>query len=87
MNFLIVPMSWSIRSVLAFLAVLSVFNPGQISARDMERFALEIEGGPFWQARNDIRLPNETGTEFSLVDGIGAGPYGAFRVEAAFDLN
>ncbi len=87
MSFLFIPVSRSIRSVFVLLAVLSVFNPGRASARDMERFALEIEGAPFWQARNDVRLPNETGTEFSLVDGIGAGPYGAFRVEAAFDLN
>ncbi|MEJ2108484.1 MAG: hypothetical protein P8Z37_00945 [Acidobacteriota bacterium] len=41
----------------------------------------------FWQTRNDVRIPNETGTEFSLVDTVGKGPYGAFRVEAAFDIN
>lgn len=56
-------------------------------AQDKERFAVELEGGPLWQTRNDVRIPNETGTEFSLVDTIGKGPYGAFRVEIAFDVN
>jgi hypothetical protein len=56
-------------------------------AQDKERFALEFEGGALWQTRNDVRIPNATGTEFSLVDEIGKGPKGAVRVEAAFDLN
>ncbi len=56
-------------------------------AQDRERFAVEFEGGPLWQTRNDIRIPNATGTKFSLVDAVGKGPYGAFRIEAAFDLN
>ncbi len=56
-------------------------------AQDKERFAIELEGGPVWQTRNDVRIPNETGTEFSLVDTIGKGPYGAFRVEVGFDIN
>jgi hypothetical protein len=56
-------------------------------AQDKERFAVEFEGGPFWQTRNDVRIPNEAGTEFSLVDTLGKGPYGAFRIEAAFDIN
>ena len=76
-----------IRSLLAFLIILSAVSPIQAFAQERERFALEIEGGPFWQSRNDVRIPNETGTKFSLIDVIGKGPYGAFRMEAAFDLN
>jgi hypothetical protein len=57
------------------------------SAQDKERFALEFEGGPVWQSRNVVQIPNETGTRFSLVDVVGKGPYGAFRVKAAFDVN
>jgi len=56
-------------------------------AQDKEGFAVEFEGGLSWQTRNDIRIPNETGTEFSLVDTLGKGPYGASRVEVAFDVN
>ncbi len=55
-------------------------------AQDRERLALEIEGAAVWQSRNDVQIPNETGTRFSLIDAIGKGPYAAFRVEAAFDV-
>ncbi len=75
------------RSRLLFLLVGMFVCIASILAQDTERFAVEFEGGPIWQTRNDIRIPNETGTEFSLVDTLGKGAYGAFRVEAAFDVN
>jgi len=52
-----------------------------------EGLVLELEGGPVWQTRNDVRIPSETGTAFSLVDAIGSGPYRTVRFEVAFDLN
>ncbi len=54
-------------------------------SQDRERFAIEVEGGPVWQSRNDVRVPNDGGTEFSLVDTIGKGPDTAFRVDVSFD--
>ena len=43
-------------------------------------FEVEIEGGPVWQSRNDVRIPNDaSGTKFSLVDALGSGPYAAGR--------
>jgi hypothetical protein len=71
--------------VLASLVWCFGFEPALGQERD--RFAVEVEGGPLWQTRNDVRIPNETGTEFSLVDTIGKGPYGAFRIGIGFDLN
>jgi len=49
--------------------------------------AVTAEGGLVWQNRNDIRVPNSTGTEFSLPEVIGKGPYGFFRAEGDFDLS
>lgn len=72
---------------IVILSICFSFAAPSISAQDRERFAVEFEGGALWQTRNDVRIPNATGTEFSLVDTIGKGAYGAFRVEAAFDLN
>ncbi len=51
------------------------------------RFSVFVEGGLTWQSRNDIRVPNETGTLFSLPEVIGNGPYGVFRAEFTFDIN
>lgn len=73
--------------LLAFLSVALCFPAGTGFAGDSEPFAVEIEGGLLWQTRNDVRIPNSTGTEFSLADAAGKGPYGNVRVEVAFDLN
>jgi hypothetical protein len=78
---------YEIRLRRVFLLVCFCFITPSILAQDNGRFALEFEGGAVWQTRNDIRIPNETGTEFSLVDAAGKGPGGVFRAEAAYDLN
>ena len=72
---------------LAALCFVFLLPAGEATAQEQRRFALEVEGGPVWLSRNDVRIPNETGTLFSLVDAIGNGPWGAVRVEAAFDFN
>lgn len=65
------------------LLLISCESPGSsLSAtRDTKPFFLELEGGPLWQSRNDVRNPGSTGTEFSMVDGLAA-PQGR-----AFDLS
>jgi hypothetical protein len=45
-----------------------------------KKFGFEIEAGPVWQSRNDVRIPNDTGTTFSLRDIQGSGPFAATRV-------
>jgi hypothetical protein len=53
--------------------------------KDWKRFRFELEGGPAWQAKNDVRIPGNTGTEFSFKDLTGSGPYAAGRF--TFDWN
>ncbi len=55
-------------------------------AQDAKKMSLEFEGGAVWQNRNNVRIPNKTGTEFSLVDALGNGLTGVSRLEAAFDV-
>jgi hypothetical protein len=45
-----------------------------------KKFGFEIEAGPVWQSRNDVRIPNDTGTKFSLRGLQGSGPFAAGRV-------
>jgi hypothetical protein len=52
---------------------------------DWSRFSIELEVGPVWQTRNDVRIPGDTGTEFSLKDLTDSGPYPAGRI--TFDWN
>jgi hypothetical protein len=51
------------------------------------RLEIELEGGPVWQTRNEVRIPNEGGTKFSVVDLIGNGPSAAFRLETTYNIN
>lgn len=72
--------------VVAICAFIATASPVPAQAQGL--FAVELEGGPLWLSRNDVRIPNnDTATEFSLVDVIGNGPYGAFRIEADVEIN
>ncbi len=58
-----------------------------LSASSDRKLSIGAEVGVDWQNRNDIRVPNSTGTQFSLPDVIGSGPYGLFRAEAELNFN
>jgi hypothetical protein len=74
-----------IAARVAFAVVLGVGAVSPAAGQSGERLTVEVEGGPVWQTRNDVRVPNPGGTEFSLVDTIGHGPAAAFRVDVGFD--
>ena len=61
------------------MAICTVFVSAAQGA-DQKTFSIEIEGGPVWQSRNDVRVPNDTGTKFSMRDIQGSGPFAAARV-------
>ncbi len=62
----------------ACLISLSLAFPASAAEQqDWKRFRFELEGGPVWQAKNDVRIPGNTGTEFSFKDLTGSGPYAA----------
>jgi len=48
---------------------------------------LGVEAGPVWQSRNDVQIPGNTGTRFSLVDIVGTGPFPYVRVELTYQIN
>jgi hypothetical protein len=45
-----------------------------------KKFGFEFEAGPVWQSRNDVRIPNDAGTKFSLRGIQGSGPFAAARL-------
>ncbi|HSW38430.1 MAG TPA: hypothetical protein VLL97_02935 [Acidobacteriota bacterium] len=53
---------------------------------DTGKFTLEAEFSPVWQSRNDARIPNDTGTKFSLRDIQGSGPFAGSRVFFAWSF-
>lgn len=80
--------SFRLASVSIALLVLS-FSPRHASAQTtsvVPRLSALVEGAALWTARNDVRIPPDTGTEFSIVDLIGSGPGAIGRVEVTAGL-
>ena len=75
------------RDYLGVFSLIFLFAGGIALSESDRKFSIGAEVGVDWQNRNDIRVPNATGTQFSLPDVIGSGPYGLFRAEADFDIN
>jgi len=47
---------------------------------------LELEGGPVWQSRNVVQIPNDAAsTRFSLIDLLGTGPWPGARLYATWN--
>lgn len=55
--------------------------------RDAQPVTVELEGGPVWQSRNDVQIPGNTGTRFSMKDLIGDGPFVTGRLTADWDID
>jgi hypothetical protein len=73
-------------SLFAFL-LLHTTMPG-VEAQTIPTFEIELEGGPVWQSRNNVQIPNdETGTRFSLADLSGKGPWPAGRLYLTWNIN
>lgn len=64
-------------------------SPGStLVAQRIPRVEIEVEGGLFWQSRNDVQIPNdESGTRYSLTDLVGSGPWAAVRLHLTWNLN
>ena len=78
-----------IRIACLLLLLTACATPGsELSApRDAYPVTLELEGGPVWQSRNDVRIPGDTGTRFSMMDVTGSGPFAAARITADWDID
>ena len=74
--------------MIALLSVAAVALQATPAAAPRQRlddrpWRVELEGGALWSSRNDVQVPGNTGTRFSLLDltGEGAWPVGRITVE------
>jgi hypothetical protein len=58
----------------SFLLVLALVAPA------VARWSVDVEGGPVFSGYNDVRIPGDTGTLFSLTDDLHARTAFAYRV-------
>jgi hypothetical protein len=63
-----------------------VISLGSSHAQDYP-WRIGVETGPVWQNRNDVQIPGDTGTRFSLADLAGSGPYPYVRLELSYELS
>jgi hypothetical protein len=54
---------------------------------DQPRWQLGVEAGPVWQSSNDVQIPGDSGTRFSLADFAGSGPFLSYRIELAYEIS
>lgn len=75
--------------ILCALLAVGCATPGSSlsAARDAHPVTIDLEAGALWQNRNDVRIPGEGGTRFSIRDLIGEGTYPVGRVTADWDVN
>jgi len=55
-------------------------------SEEIKQWQFELAAGAAWQNRNDVRIPGNTGTEFSLKDLAGSGPYPSIRFEGFYHI-
>ena len=71
-----------------FLTIFSVKETKAGPKNNQQHFMVQLEGGPVWQSRNDVQIPNnQDATRFSLVDLAGKGPLPAFRFYFTWSIN
>lgn len=70
--------------ITGIIILATIFStPTESSAQE---FSLELETGGLWFGNNDVRIPNNGGTKFDMLDLIGSDvvPYLRFRLNAEF---
>jgi hypothetical protein len=67
------------------IGVLLAIAPAAAQASSLGAW-IELEAGPVWQSRNDVQIPADTGTRFSLRE-LGSGPVLAYRAYAGVRLD
>ena len=54
---------------------------------EWEHYTAEVEAGGLWQSRNDIGVPGDSGTRFSMAQLMGRGPSSYARVGLGYRIN
>ena len=80
------PIRKAIIGAIIFLCLSVAMTGHAVAGSGYKRFSLELEGGPVWQSYNDVRIPGDSGTEFSFKDLTGEGPYAYGRFTLGWNI-
>lgn len=74
------------KIAIAVVVILTAVRPALGQVLHPGRVGLTVEGLNVWQNRNDVRIPPDSGTPFSIVDLIGVAPTRSIRSELTVDV-
>jgi hypothetical protein len=70
---------------IAFFGML-LFPVSSTAGSEKLLWDIDIEAGPVWQTRNDVQIPGDSGTRFSLDDLAGTGPFPFYRLQLTYEI-
>jgi len=73
-------------TLIQYLIVVCPLFLGVVSA-DEYPWSVNLETGAVWQARNDVRIPGDSGTRFSISDSASVGALPFYRLESVINLS
>lgn len=72
--------------IVSLVIIISTFS--SFAQSSQEGWYLEVEAGPVWFSRNDVRIPNnQQGSRFDMTALTGTGPDGFARVYVTYGFN
>lgn len=72
------------KQLIFIITLASVATP--VTSEEIKQWQFELAAGAAWQNRNDVRIPGNGGTQFSLEDLAGSGPYPSLRFEGFYNI-
>lgn len=73
--------------IMLFLIVVVMATVSSTVVADEYPWTINLETGAVWQAQNDVRIPGDTGTRYSIADIAGEGPFQFYRLEYFLNLS
>jgi len=75
---------FGVKQLLSFISFALIAFPAL--SEELKQWQIELGVGQAWQNRNDVRIPGNTGTEFSLEELAGSGPFPSIRLEGFYTI-
>ena len=76
-----------VKNIVRFIGICCLSAGLAPASATSSNWRLGVEAGPVWQSRNDVQIPGDTGTRFSLTDLAGDGPFPYVRLELAYQIS
>ncbi|MGD2160998.1 MAG: hypothetical protein PVG94_07455, partial [Gammaproteobacteria bacterium] len=75
-----------VRTLSAVFSGMLLFPVSSIAGSEQLIWDIGIEAGPVWQSRNEVQIPGDSGTRFSLDDLAGTGPFPFYRLQLTYEI-